>query len=168
VLDGPVPDPVGPCGAAAAFDRDVFLGAGGFDTALFAYWEDVDLALRLRADGATCRLARDARAAHWHSSTLGSGSSRKNYLMGFGRGYTLRKWGRAHPSAIPSILLRDGPIVAGQLVLDRNLAGVRGRVDGWRAASGVAGRSRVPIMRSPPARTMLRRARRRLRLRAQR
>ena len=30
-LDQGVPDPIGPSGAAAAFDREAFLAAGGFD-----------------------------------------------------------------------------------------------------------------------------------------
>ena len=54
------PDPIGPSGAAAAFDREAFLAAGGFDEKLFAYWEDVDLVLRMRLEGARCALARDA------------------------------------------------------------------------------------------------------------
>ena len=66
--------------------------AGGFDERLFAYWEDVDLVLRLRRLGWRCALAADALGDHEHSATLGSGSARKNYLMGFGRGYVLRKW----------------------------------------------------------------------------
>ena len=86
-------DPLGPSGAAAAFDRAAFLECGGFDERLFAYWEDVDLVLRLRLAGARCVLVPDARAVHSHSATLGSGSARKNYLTGFGRGYVLRKWG---------------------------------------------------------------------------
>ena len=88
-----VPDPIGPSGAAAAFDRKAFLAAGGFDENLFAYWEDVDLVLRMRLEGARCALARGATGVHEHSATLGSGSRRKNYLTGFGRGYMLRKWG---------------------------------------------------------------------------
>jgi len=84
-LDARVPDPIGPSGAAAAFDRDAFLAVGGFDENLFAYLEDVDLALRMRADGGRCVLAPSARGTHEHSATLGSGSRRKNYLMGFGR-----------------------------------------------------------------------------------
>ena len=59
-LDDGVPDPIGPSGAAAAFDRTAFLSAGGFDENLFAYWEDVDLVLRMRLEGARCALARDA------------------------------------------------------------------------------------------------------------
>ena len=42
------------------------------------------------AAGARSRLG--AVGTHEHSATLGSGSSRKNYLMGFGRGYVVRKW----------------------------------------------------------------------------
>ena len=85
--------PFGPSGAAAAYDREAFLAAGGFDEAIFAYLEDVDLALRLRLAGGSCALAVGARGTHGHSSTLGSGSAAKNELMGFGRGYLLRKWG---------------------------------------------------------------------------
>ena len=93
VLTRALADPLGPSGAAAAFDRAAFLECGGFDERLFAYWEDVDLVLRLRLAGARCVLVPDARAVHSHSATLGSGSARKNYLTGFGRSYVLRKWG---------------------------------------------------------------------------
>jgi GT2 family glycosyltransferase len=86
------PAPAGPCGGAAAFDRSAFADVGGFDENLFAYQEDVDLMLRLLRAGGRCALARRAIGTHEHSATLGSGSSRKNYLMGFGRGYLLRKW----------------------------------------------------------------------------
>src|SRR5439155_22057932 len=60
-LDPQTPAPIGPCGAAAAFDRSAFVGAGGFDERIFAYWEDVDLVLRLIRSGARCSLAWDAR-----------------------------------------------------------------------------------------------------------
>ncbi len=92
-LDAGVPDPIGPSAAAAGFDRATFLSVGGFDERLFAYWEDVDLILRLRRLGLRCALAPTALGDHEHSATLGSGSARKNYLMGYGRGYLLRKWG---------------------------------------------------------------------------
>ena len=70
-------DPIGPSPKAAAFDRDAFLAVGGFDERLFAYWEDVDLALKLLEAGGRCRLAPDALGAHEHSATLGSGSRRE-------------------------------------------------------------------------------------------
>ncbi len=131
MLDDGVPDPLGPTGGAAAYDREAFLAIGGFDEAMFAFWEDVDLALRMRLEGHRCALATDAQATHEHSGTIGSGSAEKNYLMGFGRGYLLRKYGALTFRRALGVLLRDGVILVGQLVSDRNAAGVRGRLRGW-------------------------------------
>jgi N-acetylglucosaminyl-diphospho-decaprenol L-rhamnosyltransferase len=163
-----VPDPIGPSGAAAAFDREAFLSAGGFDENLFAYWEDVDLVLRMRLDGARCALARDATGVHHHSATLGSGSRRKNYLTGFGRGYMLRKWSvLSSPRRLARALLEDGAICLGQAVMDRNVEGVRGRLHGLRAAppgrgfptAALAGATIPPGPRSTLRRRLLRRRR---------
>ena len=126
--------PVGPSAAAAAFERAAFLEEGGFDEGLFAYWEDVDLVLRIRASGGRCSLAADARGVHEHSATLGSGSSEKNSLMGFGRGYVLRKWNVMRGRRVAAVLARDGVICAGQALVDRNLTGLSGRLRGYRAA----------------------------------
>ncbi len=164
------PAPAGPCGGAAAFDRPAFADVGGFDENLFAYLEDVDLMLRLRRAGGRCALATAAVGTHEHSATLGSGSSRKNYLMGFGRGYLVRKWSVTDsPGRALRVLASDTVVCAGQLVLDRTTSGVRGRVAGFRAAQGVAREpypadllSGVPQSR----RTLGRRLRRRLKLRA--
>ena len=158
------PDPIGPCAAASAFDRSAFAEVGGFDERLFAYWEDVDLVLRLRHAGARCALARDARGTHEHSATLGSGSRRKNYLTGFGRGYVLRKWNvLASPRRAVRVCASDTIICAGQLVFDRTLAGARGRLDGFKAASAVA-REPYPDGVATAEGTFSRRIRRRLRL----
>jgi N-acetylglucosaminyl-diphospho-decaprenol L-rhamnosyltransferase len=167
-LDGTIPDPVGPSAAAAAFDRGAFLDAGGFDERLFAYWEDVDLVLRLVRDGARCALAPAALGTHEHSATLGSGSAAKNYLMGFGRGYVLRKWGVLRsPGRAAGALARDAVLCAGQAVVDRNLAGVRGRVRGYRAASPAEAfpAGAVSATAPGPMATLRRRATRRARLR---
>jgi len=168
VLDAPVEDPIGPSGAAAAFDRATYLAAGGFDEQLFAYYEDVELVLRLRREGIRCALAPGARGDHEHSITLGSGSSRKNYLMGFGRGYVLRKFGVVGVRRLGPVLARDGTLCAGQAIVDRNLSGLRGRVQGYRHA-----RPSQPYPEDlPPARgdraasTLFRRAKRRLLLRS--
>jgi N-acetylglucosaminyl-diphospho-decaprenol L-rhamnosyltransferase len=162
-------DPIGPSGAAAAFDRMAFLGAGGFDERLFAYWEDVDLVLRLRRVGGRCRLARGANGLHAHSATLHSGSQAKNYLIGFGRGYLLRKWSVLSTRRIASILARDVTICAGQIVFDRTVAGIRGRLEGYAAAAGV-GRYPYPDREqrgtaSSLLQTLARRSERRARLR---
>jgi GT2 family glycosyltransferase len=133
VLAGPVADPVGPSGAAAAFSRDAFIEAGGFDEALFAYLEDVDLVLRVRRAGGRCRLAKDARGIHQHSATLGPGSARKDYLAGYGRGYLLRKWGVLVPRRMPAVAVRELGQALVQSAIDRNLGPIRGRLNGLRA-----------------------------------
>ncbi len=173
LLDDGVDDPIGPSGAAAAFDREAYLAAGGFDERLFAYWEDVDLVLRMRLDGQRCVLAPNARGTHAHSATLGSGSVRKNYLMGFGRGYVLRKWGVLRsPRRLVQVLAVDGAVCLGQMAVDRSVAGIGARARGFRAtrraapfpAAALTGQARA----DGTLRTLGRRARRRARLRARR
>ena len=132
-LAEPVPDPMGPSGASAAFWREAFLEVGGFDERLFAYFEDVDLTLRIRLAGGSCRLAPRALGTHEHSATLGPGSRRKDYLIGFGRGYLLRKWGVLTPRRLPGVILRELAWCAGQLLMDRNLGAISGRLDGLRS-----------------------------------
>jgi hypothetical protein len=131
---GNATDPIGPSAAAAAFDAAAFAEAGGFDESLFAYWEDVDLVLRLILAGGSCRLARGALGTHEHSATLGAGSAAKNRLMGYGRGYMLRKWSVLSPRRLGPVLAREIPLVAGQALIDRNLTGLTGRYRGWSAA----------------------------------
>jgi N-acetylglucosaminyl-diphospho-decaprenol L-rhamnosyltransferase len=169
VLEGGVPHPIGPCAAAAAFDRDAFLGEGGFDEAFFAYWEDVDLVLRLRLCGGRCALASAARGTHVHSATLASGSRRKNELVGWGRGYVLRRWSVLRGRRALAVLARDGVICLGQAVVDRNVGGAVGRVRGYRAAAGVPRRPYPAVAldhgpRRGTAGTLATRARRRYRL----
>ena len=104
-------------------------GAGGFDERLFAYWEDVDSCSGCGGEGYRCALAADARGVHEHSATLGSGSARKNYLMGFGRGYVLRKWRVLSASRFAGVMAR-AVLCAGQAIVDRNVAGLG---DVWMA-----------------------------------
>jgi N-acetylglucosaminyl-diphospho-decaprenol L-rhamnosyltransferase len=167
VLDGRVADPFGPSGAAAVFWREAFVETGGFDEALFAYGEDVDLVLRLRMAGGSCRLAENAMGLHEHSATLGPGSARKDYLMGYARGYLLRKWGVVAPRRMPAVLARELTWVAGQAVVDRNLAGLRGRLRGLRAGGASEPYPPKEMLPEPPSMlsALGRRWRRRARLR---
>ena len=167
VLEGEVPDPLGPSGAAAAFGREAFLEAGGFDERIFAYLEDVDLVLRLRREGGRCRLARDAQGVHEHSATLGPGSARKDFLAGFGRGYLLRKWSVLSPGRLPGVLVREVGQATVQAVVDRNLGPIRGRVQGLRAGRPAEPYPPPPVLGDPPslASAVRRRWRRRARLR---
>ena len=167
LLEGGVDDPIGPSGAAAAYATSAFLDVGGFDENLFAYLEDVDLALRLQCLGGVCCLAPEARGRHEHSATLGSGSPEKNYLMGFGRGYLLRKWGVLRPRRLPGVLARELAVVTGQALVDRNLAGARGRARGLRSAAPSERYPGPGVLARPPSlvATLRRRWRRRARLR---
>ncbi|MCF8719355.1 glycosyltransferase family 2 protein [Nitrospina gracilis] len=67
-------DVFSPCAAAALYDRNAFLDAGGFDEDFFAYFEDTDLAFRLRLSGHRCLYVAGARVRHagWGSSEPGS------------------------------------------------------------------------------------------------
>jgi hypothetical protein len=127
------PPPLGPSGGCALYPLEAFTEVGGFDERIFAYLEDVDLALRLAAAGHPARLAADGRAVHAHSATLGSGSSAKNELMGFARGYMLGRY-RVLDSLgrTARALVCDATICAGQAVVDRTLAGVGARRRGYR------------------------------------
>jgi N-acetylglucosaminyl-diphospho-decaprenol L-rhamnosyltransferase len=126
--------PLGPTGGAALYDREAFEAVGGFDERIFLYYEDVDLALRMRAEGARCVLSPQARAVHGYSLTLGAGSARKHAMTGWSRGYLLRRYGvTSRSSSAVQALAREATICAGQLLRSRTVAGARGRIDGWRA-----------------------------------
>ena len=61
----------GPCAAAALYRRQVFLDAGGLDETFFCYFEDVDLAFRLRLAGHRCLYVPDAVVTHVGSALTG-------------------------------------------------------------------------------------------------
>jgi N-acetylglucosaminyl-diphospho-decaprenol L-rhamnosyltransferase len=135
------PDPLGPTGGAALYDRAAFEAVGGFDERIFLYYEDLDLALRMNAAGARCRLAPEARALHAYSASLGAGSGAKFARTGWSRGYMLRRYGvMSRPRDAARVLAAEGAISAGQLLLDRTGKGLRGRLRGWRAGGGLAPR----------------------------
>lgn len=59
------------CAAAALYRRDAFLAVGGFDERFFCYYEDTDLAFRLRLAGSRCLYVPEAVALHVGSATTG-------------------------------------------------------------------------------------------------
>jgi N-acetylglucosaminyl-diphospho-decaprenol L-rhamnosyltransferase len=135
------PDPLGPTGGAALIRAAAFADAGGFDERIFLYYEDLDLALRLRALGYGCRLAPRARAIHDYSQTLGARSGAKYQRTGWSRGYMLRRYRvMRQPALAARTLLCEGAICIGQLIRERTLSGLRGRIAGWREARGLAKR----------------------------
>ena len=132
------PAPLGPTGGAALYRHDAFTSVGGFDERIFVYYEDVDLALRMRAAGHRCVLAPEARALHAFSATLGSRSGAKFEMTGWSRGYLMRRYGVTRNSGrAVRALLCEAAICAGQLTRAHTGRGLRGRVRGFRAAGGL-------------------------------
>ncbi len=158
------PAPLGPTGGAALYRRSAFQAVGGFDERIFLYYEDLDLALRLRRNGAHCELAASARAIHGYSQTLGAASGEKYARTGWTRGYMLRRYGvMRRPLNAARVLAVEGAICAGQLLTDHTLGGLSGRLKGWRDARGLPRREaprRVLADLSPREALALRRRRR--------
>ena len=133
-LDGG-PRPAGACGGAAAYRMSAFRAVGGFDETFFAYWEDVELALRLRLAGWECAFAPAARAVHHHGATLGAASPAQRRLEAFGRGYVLGRYrvprlGAATQARVAAL---DWPGLAVHLLARRELGPIRSRARGLRA-----------------------------------
>jgi GT2 family glycosyltransferase len=61
----------GPCAAAAVYRRDAFLDVGGFDERYFCYFEDVDLAFRLRLAGHRCLYVPSSAVRHVGAAIAG-------------------------------------------------------------------------------------------------
>jgi GT2 family glycosyltransferase len=157
-------DPLGPTGGAALYSRRAFERVGGFDERIFLYYEDLDLALRLAAAGARCGLAPAATAVHAYSASLGAGSGAKYERTGWSRGYMLRRYGvMSRPRDAARVLVAEGAIVAGQLLLDRTAAGARGRLRGWRDGAGLERRELdgAPLLDLTPGAALRLRRRRR-------
>jgi len=148
-------DPLGPCGGVAAYRLSAFRDAGGFDEAFFAYWEDVELALRLRLAGWECRLAPAARALHRHGATLGASSPAARRLEAFGRGYVLSKY-RVRRGL--RVALLDWPPLLVHALVRRELDPVRERRRGLEEGGRNATSGRVPRgLATVPYRESLRR-----------
>jgi len=126
---------VGPSGAAAAFRRRAWEAVGGLDEGVVSYGEDVDLALRLRAAGWASAAAADAVAIHIGSASAVTRSAWQRYQGGFARGYFLRRYGVLRSGVAVRAAATEAIVVfADSLIFSRDLAALRGRIAGWRAA----------------------------------
>jgi N-acetylglucosaminyl-diphospho-decaprenol L-rhamnosyltransferase len=134
----PVGTPAGrlamPSGGAAAYRREAWDAAAGFDEALFAYGEDVDLGLRLRSMGWDAAEAPAARAVHLGGASAGVDSPLQRELAGFARGFLLRRYGVLRSRAAARALALDALVVGWGLVRYRTLTPLRARTRGWGAA----------------------------------
>jgi GT2 family glycosyltransferase len=137
----PGPPLLGPSGGAAAYRRHALNQTGALDPRIFMYQEDLDLALRLRAAGWGAAAAPNAVGVHHGSATAQRRSAWQRRTAGWSRGYLLRRYGVLRGRAAPRALLTELIVVAGDAAISRDLAALRGRVAGWRAAKGAERRA---------------------------
>jgi N-acetylglucosaminyl-diphospho-decaprenol L-rhamnosyltransferase len=147
VADGAMERPraAGPAGAAMLIRRSAWQEVGGWDEAISYYSEDFDLVLRVRIAGWRHAIATNAIGTHVGSATAGRRTAWQRRHGGFGRGYVLRRYGVLRTRAAPRALLTEATVVVGDALISRDLAAVKGRVAGWRAASN------APRLPMPPS-----------------
>ncbi|MDQ8045644.1 MAG: glycosyltransferase family 2 protein [Solirubrobacteraceae bacterium] len=123
-----------PCGAAVAYRRSAYEAVGGFDEALFAYSEDLDLGLRLLAAGWRFAEAPGARGVHLGGATSGGGSPFQRRLSSFGRGFILGRY--RHPTRLGAVhaLVIDVAVILFGLLRHRTLVPLTERWRGYRTA----------------------------------
>jgi GT2 family glycosyltransferase len=93
-------------GCVLAIRTADFFAHGGFDEGLFAYFEDVDLSLKIRASGGRCGVVSGAEA--WHKSGASSGGYASPLMLFY--------------------LFRNGPIVTYRHASAEQLARYRKKV----------------------------------------
>lgn len=125
----------GPAGSAALYRRAALDAAGFFAPELFAYYEDTELAWRLRAAGGRCLLAPGAVVRHRHSHTVGRVGLDKRYYLQRNR---LRTVARNWPAGLilknlPRLLAVDLASVGVAVMEGRPLSAARARLDFLRA-----------------------------------
>ena len=109
-------------------------GDGPFDARLGSYYEDVDLACRLRATGSHALLVREARALHAGSATGGGMAFRRwRWIHGNRLLVLARLLGHRFPRELPRILTRDVRDLARAVATLRLRRGA-GVVAGWSRA----------------------------------
>jgi N-acetylglucosaminyl-diphospho-decaprenol L-rhamnosyltransferase len=143
-LDDPPGGLMGACGGAAAYRRTAYDAVGGFDDEIFAYSEDLDLALRLLAAGWTCAFAPGARGLHLGSATLGLRSVRQVRISAYSRGYILGRY-----RVGPRWLATEALVALADAALLRSPAPLTQRVHGLRRGRALPARvtPRVPTLR---------------------
>ncbi|AMY11759.1 N-acetylglucosaminyl-diphospho-decaprenol L-rhamnosyltransferase [Luteitalea pratensis] len=108
-----------PNGGAFAVTRRAYEDAGGFDPALFAYYDDVDLGWRLRMAGHGIHTVAEAVAYHRHGATVGTQPhAHKRFVLARNALWiAIRNYDdRTLPHVLPAVLMLAGLRVAQDLV----------------------------------------------------
>ena len=148
------------CAAAALYRRDAFLAAGGFDESYFCFFEDVDLAFRLRLAGHRCRYVPDAVVRH-----VGSAVTRKGSDFAIYHGHRNLVWTYAKDmpwplllAYLPAHLMVNLGSLAYFAVRGRGRAILRAKRDALRALPEVLRRRRAVQARARISAWSLRRS----------
>lgn len=136
-----------PCGAAAMYDRDLFLRIGGFDERFFCYCEDVDIGFRLQLEGEPCVFVREAAIHHAGSAISGRRSPFSSYHGTRNRIWTYFK---NMPPALLLLTLPAHLLISVYLILRSAMIGcfkptLRGTWHGFRSALSVRASSQWKI-----------------------
>lgn len=136
----------GACGAGALYRRDAFERVGGFDERFFCYFEDVDLAFRLRLIGERVVFAPDAVVRHVGSASTGRNSPFSVFHGTRNRLWTLLKCMPATlwPIAAPAFILTQIALLLRDALRGGAGPAWRGL---WRGLQGAG-----PFLRDRPAR----------------
>jgi GT2 family glycosyltransferase len=120
--------------AAALYRRSAFAEVGGFDESFFCYYEDTDLAFRLRLAGFRCLYVADAVARHVGSVTAGLTSEFTVYHSARNQTWTFVKNmpGLLLWLYLPQHLLLSALIVLRAIPQRRGLAALAGKRDALR------------------------------------
>ncbi|MEA3336429.1 MAG: glycosyltransferase family 2 protein [Chloroflexota bacterium] len=133
-------------GGGAAYRREAWEEAGGFDEGLFMYLEDVDLAWRLQLLGWKCLFVPEARVYHMVSAT--GGGSLASYYVGRNTIWVIaRNWPaallRKHWRAITGAQLRIAWEALGAWRGVAARARLRGQWDGLRGLARARAQRKV-------------------------
>lgn len=107
----------GVCAAAALYRADALRAAGGYDRRFFCFYEDVDLAFRLRLMGHQCAVIRTAVVRHVGGASFEGKSDFAEFLIARNAWWTLLK-------NMPALLL---PIAAVGFLAINLISALRGR-----------------------------------------
>jgi GT2 family glycosyltransferase len=137
-------------GAAMAVSRAAVERVGLLDESLFAYVEDVDWSLRIRAAGFAVVFVPEARV--WHAGSASTGGAASTANLYYTTRNTLAVVERHRPLPPGLRAARRGVVVATHLLrAGRRRAGLAAVLEGWRdfrrGALGMRPRDRAP--RSP-------------------
>jgi GT2 family glycosyltransferase len=144
-------DTFGACAAAALYRRDAFEEVGGFDERFFCYFEDVDLAFRLRLRGYTCRYVDAAVVRHAGSALSGY---RSDFALYHGERNAVWTFFKNMPGPLLWMYLPQHLVLNAAMLL----------VHPWRGKGKVVMKAKVDALQGLPAvlrqRTTIQQARR--------